>query len=69
MIDEVLFGRDNGIKVHGMSVPEATDEMFHLTYNVAAQDPINALLGGYPAEFNLIKSMQTATKINRDIEE
>lgn len=52
-----------------MSVPEATDEMFHLTYNVAAQDPINALLGGYPAEFNLIKSMQTATKINRDIEE
>lgn len=68
VIDEVLFGRDNGIKVHGMSIPEATDEMFHLAYNVAAQDPLNAFLGGYPAHLNLIKSMQTATKINKDIE-
>ena len=53
----------------GMSVPEATDKMFHLAYNEAAQDPLNALFGGYPAEFNMLKSMQTAKKINSGIEE
>lgn len=67
IIDEELFGRDNGIEVHGMSIPEATSLMFHLTYNVAARNPINALLGGYPARLNLIKSMQTATNINKQI--
>ena len=29
---------------------------------------MNALLGGYPAELNWLKSLRTATKINEDIE-
>ena len=66
--DEVLFGRENKITVQGMTIPEATDKLFHLIFHDTALNPLNALLGGYLAQFKLLKSSRSAVELNREIE-
>ena len=67
IIDEVLFGCGNDLRVQGMSIPEAIDRVFHMVFLDSAMNPLNALFGGYPHSLNLLASSRAATKLGQEI--